>query len=139
MSVFLTASAGARTIDLQVNLGTPVMEAGKNQKTFLKIGLRGFDLPQESDRAPVNLAIVLDRSGSMAGEKLARAREAAIKAIGLLQSGDIVSVVTYDSVVNVVVPATKVSDKQSIYGRSAASTMAAARHCLQGSARGPPK
>jgi Ca-activated chloride channel family protein len=51
----------------------------------------------------------------MAGEKLARAREAAIKAIGLLQSGDIVSVVTYDSVVNVVVPATKVSDKQSIY------------------------
>ncbi len=114
-AVFMTASAEARTIDLQVNLGTPVMEAGKNQKTFLKIGLKGFDLPQESDRAPVNLAIVLDRSGSMAGEKLARAREAAIKAIGLLQSGDIVAVVTYDSVVNVVVPATRVSDKQSIY------------------------
>ncbi len=115
VSVFLTTSAGARTIDLQVNLGTPVMEAGKNQKTFLKIGLKGFDLPAESDRAPVNMAIVLDRSGSMAGEKLARAREAAIKAIGLLQSGDIVAVVTYDSVVNVVVPATRVSDKQSIY------------------------
>ena len=115
LSVFMTAGASARTIDLQVNLGTPVMEAGKNQKTFLKIGLRGFDLPVESDRAPVNMAIVLDRSGSMAGEKLARAREAAIKAIGLLQSGDIVSVVTYDSVVNVVVPATKVDDKQSIY------------------------
>lgn len=114
-SVFLATSAGARTIDLQVNLGTPVMEAGKNQKTFLKIGLRGFELPGEFDRAPVNMAIVLDRSGSMAGEKLARAREAAIKAIGLLQSGDIVSVVTYDSVVNVVVPATKVDDKQSIY------------------------
>lgn len=115
VSVFFTASAGARTIDLQVNLGTPVMEAGKNQKTFLKIGLRGFHIPEESDRAPVNMAIVLDRSGSMAGEKLARAKEAAIKAIGLLQSGDIISVVTYDSVVNVVVPATKVSDKQSIY------------------------
>ena len=115
LSLFVTASASARMIDLQVNLGTPVMEAGKNQKTFLKIGLRGFDLPVESDRAPVNMAIVLDRSGSMAGDKLARAREAAIKAIGLLQSGDIVSVVTYDSVVNVVVPATKVSDKQSIY------------------------
>ncbi len=115
LSVFMTTSASARTIDLQVNLGTPVMEAGKNQKTFLKIGLKGFDLPGEFDRAPVNIAIVLDRSGSMAGEKLAHAREAAIKAIGLLQSGDIVSVVTYDSVVNVVVPATKVDDKQSIY------------------------
>ena len=84
MSLFLTTSAGARTIDLQVNLGTPVMEAGKNQKTFLKIGLRGFDLPEESDRAPVNMAIVLDRSGSMAGPKLARAREAAIMATAAL-------------------------------------------------------
>ncbi len=115
VSMFLTTSASARTIDLQVNLGTPVMEAGKNQKTFLKIGLKGFDLLEESDRAPVNMAIVLDRSGSMAGEKLARAREAAIMAIGLLRSMDIVSVVTYDSVVNVVVPATRVRDKQSIY------------------------
>ena len=114
-SVFLTTPAGARTIDLNVNLGTPVMEAGKNQKTFLKIGLKGFALPPESDRAPVNMAIVLDRSGSMRGQKLARAKEAAIKAIGLLQSNDIVSVVTYDSVVNVVVPATRVSDKQTIY------------------------
>jgi len=114
-SVFLTTSAGARTIDLQVNLGTPVMEAGKNQKTFLKIGLKGFDLLEESDRAPVNMAIVLDRSGSMAGDKIARAREAAIMAIGLLRPMDIVSVITYDSVVNVVVPATRVSDKQSIY------------------------
>jgi Ca-activated chloride channel homolog len=119
-SVFLTTSAGARTIDLQVNLGTPVMEAGKNQKTFLKIGLKGFDLLEESDRAPVNMAIVLDRSGSMAGEKIARAREAAIMAIGLLRPMDIVSVVTYDSVVNVVVPATRVSDKQSIYRKISA-------------------
>ena len=70
-SVFFATNAVARTIDLQVNLGTPVMEAGKNQKTFLKIGLRGFELPGEFDRAPVNMAIVLDRSGSMAGEKLA--------------------------------------------------------------------
>ncbi len=115
VSVFLSASASARTIDLQVNLGTPVMEAGKNQKTFLKVGLRGFEQLEESDRAPVNLAIVLDRSGSMAGEKLARAREAAIMAIGLLRSDDIVSVVTYDNIVNVVVPATRVSDKQFIY------------------------
>ena len=114
-ALLTTTGASARTIELQVNLGTPVMEAGKIQKTFLKVGLRGFDLPIESDRASVNLAIVLDRSGSMAGEKLARAKEAAIMAIGLLNSRDIVSMVTYDSVVNVVVPATRVTDKQSIY------------------------
>ena len=114
VSIFLAAGAPARTIDLQVNLGTPVMVAGKHQKTFLKIGLKGFDVFEESDRAPVNLAIVLDRSGSMAGDKLARAREAAIMAIGLLRSDDIVSVITYDNVVNVVVPATR-CQRQAIH------------------------
>jgi len=109
------AQAAAKTIDLNVNLGTPYIEAGRTQKTFLKVGLKGFDLPLETDRAPVNLSIVLDRSGSMQGEKLARAREAAIMAIDLLGSDDIVSVVTYDNVVRVVVPATKVDDKRSIY------------------------
>ena len=49
MSALLTTTgASARTIDLQVNLGTPVMVAGKIQKTFLKVGLKGFDLPRET-------------------------------------------------------------------------------------------
>ena len=83
--------AGAATIDLHVDLGTPVMETGQKQKTFLKVGVKGYKFPEESDRAPVNLAIVLDRSGSMHGEKLAKAKEAAIMAIDLLNSKDIVS------------------------------------------------
>lgn len=116
------SSVNARTINLEVDLGTPVMEAGKNQKTFLKVSLKGMDMPEESDRAPVNLAIVLDRSGSMRGEKLDRAREAAILAIGLLRSDDIVSVVTYDDVVRVTVPATRLHDKQSIYAAIRAIT-----------------
>ncbi len=106
---------GARTVDLTVNLGTPVIEAGKIQKTFLKVGLTGFDILEKSSRPSVNLAIVLDRSGSMRGEKIARAKEAAIMAIGMLNSDDIISVVTYDDVVKVVVPATKVMDKETIY------------------------
>ncbi len=117
-----TGLASARTIDLNVNLGTPVLEAGKNQKTFLKVGLKGFDLPGETDRAPVNLAIVLDRSGSMRGEKLRKAREAAILAIDLLRADDIVSVVTYDDVVRVAVPATRLHDKESIYAAIRAIT-----------------
>jgi Ca-activated chloride channel family protein len=105
----------SRTVDLNVNLGTPVIEAGKTQKTFLKVALTGFDVLEQTSRPQVNLAIVLDRSGSMRGEKIARAKEAAIMAIGMLNSDDIVSVVTYDDVVNVVVPATKLTDKETIY------------------------
>ena len=51
----------------------------------------------------------------MSGSKIGHAKEAAIMAIERLDSQDIVSVITYDNEVNVVVPATKVTDKESIY------------------------
>ena len=122
-SAFLMANvANARTINLEVDLGTPVMVEGKNQTTFLKVGLEGVHFPEDSDRAPVNLAIVMDRSGSMRGEKLQRAREAAILAIDLLRSDDIVSVVTYDDVVRVVVPSTRLDNKESVYASIRAIT-----------------
>ncbi|MEA3366127.1 MAG: VWA domain-containing protein, partial [Candidatus Hydrogenedentes bacterium] len=61
-----------------------------------------------------NVAIVLDKSGSMTGEKSKHAKEAAIMAIRRLRKDDIVSVVVYDTTVNVLVPATKLSNKESI-------------------------
>lgn len=33
-------------------------------------------MPPTDERSPVNLALVLDRSGSMSGDKIAKAREA---------------------------------------------------------------
>mgnify|MGYP002624434775 FL=1 len=68
----------------------------------------------DKKRPPVNVALVLDKSGSMKGQKIKKAREAAISAIGRLREDDIVSVITYDSTVHVVVPATKLTDKQAI-------------------------
>lgn len=55
-------------------------------------------------RPPVNLALVLDRSGSMAGEKIRLAKEAAVDALNRLESRDRVAVVFYDSRIDVVVP-----------------------------------
>jgi Ca-activated chloride channel family protein len=73
------------------------------------------DRPAEAHRrAPVNVALVLDKSGSMGGRKIAEARQAAILAVQRLQADDIVSVVVYDSVVRVIVPATKARDKSAI-------------------------
>jgi Ca-activated chloride channel family protein len=60
------------------------------------------------------VAIVLDKSGSMTGAKLEKAKEAAIAAIERLSEKDIVSVVAYDSQVKVIVPATKLADKHSV-------------------------
>ncbi|HMB70963.1 MAG TPA: VWA domain-containing protein, partial [bacterium] len=50
----------------------------------------------------------------MRGEKLAAAKRAALLAVDRLHDEDIVSVVTYESTVNVLVPATRASDRATI-------------------------
>jgi Ca-activated chloride channel homolog len=51
----------------------------------------------DARRAPMNLSIVLDRSGSMEGAKLEKARQAAAMAVNKLGDDDIFSLVTYDT------------------------------------------
>ncbi len=61
-------------------------------------------------RPPVNLAFVLDRSGSMGGHnKLSLAKQAALESIHRLEAEDRFAVVTYDDRVDVVMPGTQAS------------------------------
>ena len=113
-AAFCAAQACADQVNLNVALGQPVLLAGKKNTTFLKVGLTGFEMKDVGDRAPVNVVIVLDKSGSMSGEKIAKAKEAAIMAVGRLSPRDIVSVISYDDSVHVLVPATRVSDRGAI-------------------------
>ncbi|MEY4636232.1 MAG: Family ership [Acidobacteriota bacterium] len=57
-------------------------------------------------RTPVDVALVLDRSGSMNGNKLTRAREAVTHAIRLLKPEDHLGVVCYDDQVTTVLDRT---------------------------------
>jgi Ca-activated chloride channel family protein len=63
--------------------------------------------PAQQNRVPINISIVLDRSGSMAGEKLEAARDAAAFLIQRLAPEDVVSVVAYDDGIDTIaMPAT---------------------------------
>lgn len=62
----------------------------------------------------MNIAIVLDKARSMQGSKIEEARRGAIEAVKRLGPNDIVSVITYDSTVQVLVPATKLTDKAAV-------------------------
>jgi Ca-activated chloride channel homolog len=106
----------AATVDLEVSVSNPFLIADQEQTIFLKVGLTGSDIGEER-RTPANVSIVLDRSGSMDGEKMARAKEAASIAISMLDDRDIVSIVTYSDTVSVLVPATRVSDRNYIQRR----------------------
>ena len=77
----------------------PVADGGWLLRALLKI--EGTPRPPEG-RVPLNLSIVLDRSGSMMGEKLEAAKEAARSLVQRLWPEDVVSVVTYDDEVQVV-------------------------------------
>lgn len=77
----------------------PVADGGCLLRALLKIE----GAPRTDDaRVPLNLSIVLDRSGSMMGEKLAAAKEAARSLVQRLWPDDVVSVVTYDDQVQIV-------------------------------------
>ena len=67
-----------------------------------------------ASRLPLNFSLVLDRSGSMAGEKIRTMREAVKNIVDQLESDDIISVVTFESRVQVLVPAQAVTDKAGI-------------------------
>jgi Ca-activated chloride channel family protein len=64
------------------------------------------------ERPPLNLALVIDRSGSMGGTKLSHARKAARFLAGELTGRDRLAIVSFDDEVTVVVPSTPVTDPQ---------------------------
>lgn len=113
----LTFLGQAKTTTTQVTvkteLASPVVLADEQQQNYLKISLIGHESEQQT-RVPINLALVIDRSTSMSGDRIEKAREAAIMAINLLNEDDTISVVAYDSDAKVVIPATKVIDKTKL-------------------------
>lgn len=84
-------------IRMTAGLSDPVLHAGAARKVFLKVDLDARAVGEKPTRVPVNLALVLDRSGSMAGEKLERAKTAARALVGKLSSEDRLAIVTYGS------------------------------------------
>lgn len=114
----LALAAGAADtppkVRLSADLAHPSILAGKKMTTYLKVGLTGFDLEPSAKRAPVNVAIVIDKSGSMGGDKIRHAKEAAKQALDRLGPGDTVSVVAFSDKVRVVAPASSLSEREAV-------------------------
>jgi Ca-activated chloride channel homolog len=66
------------------------------------------------DRPPLNLNLALDRSGSMAGDKLDYAKQAACYAVENLLPCDRISITLFDTHVHTLVPSTLATDKAKI-------------------------
>src|SRR5262245_11099535 len=69
------------------------------------------DAPRHTSRAPLNLALVLDRSGSMQGDKLRYVQQAACHVLDMLDERDRVAVVAYDDQISVITRSEPVSER----------------------------
>ncbi len=70
--------------------------------------------PDQEEFQSSALALVVDRSGSMSGQKIEICKSAAIATAELLNSKDYIGVYAFDSAVHVVVPMTRVNSTSTI-------------------------
>ncbi|CFQ49757.1 von Willebrand factor type A domain-containing protein [Yersinia frederiksenii] len=116
LPLFVMAKAAIPAVTVKSELSAPVMLANSEDKNYLKISLTGFNLDSKR-RSPINLALVIDRSTSMTGDRIEKAREAAILAVNMLDASDTLSVVAYDNNAEVIIPATKVNNKPALIAK----------------------
>lgn len=111
-----SAPSGAATVrpvavgalELRAGLQSSHVLAGSHE-THMAVTVRGPGLDQARVRPPINLAVVLDRSGSMADGKLDDAKAAARELIRQLRADDRFTVIAYGTEVEVVVPSSAVN------------------------------
>jgi Ca-activated chloride channel homolog len=106
-------SAG-ETLRLNLVPDREVLLRGSPQEIVVKIDLSAMADRQKHRRTPLNLAVVLDKSGSMTGAKLEKARQAALAVVDRLGPQDVFSLVIYSDEARVLVPAQKVEDKDTL-------------------------
>lgn len=114
VALFLSLAAGsspaANAVLLDVAADMPVVEAGKTQRIVVRALVRPGTTVTRRDRAPLAVALVLDKSGSMRSDnKIANARRGAIEALKALDGRDVASVVAYDTSASLLLPARSVS------------------------------
>ena len=105
-----TRDASMQPVRVHVDVDRSVLPAETPDRAIVKVGLDCEPPVRRDLRPPVNIALVIDRSGSMSGDKIVKAREAALEAVRRLSPDDIVALVVYDTTVQTLVPAQRVGN-----------------------------
>jgi Ca-activated chloride channel family protein len=75
-------------------------------------GLSGF--VAQGTRTPLNLCLVIDRSGSMEGPPMEYVKQACAHVVDLLSPNDVLSIVVFDEIVEVLMAPQRVTNKEPI-------------------------
>lgn len=103
--------AHASEVKLSAGLGQSVIPSNGG-KVYLRLNLKALAHEASENRPPINVGLVLDRSGSMRGPRIAAAKEAARMALSRLGNDDVVALVAYNHKVNILQPARQLSNHE---------------------------
>ncbi|MCB9032639.1 MAG: VWA domain-containing protein [Chitinophagales bacterium] len=112
---FATTKNGAITLKagLSNDFFTPNIRNG-----YLYVEVQADEFKNEKvERLPLNISLVIDRSGSMSGDKIKYVKEAAKFVVNNMSKDDILSIIIYDDQVEVLQEAIKVENKQLIINK----------------------
>jgi Ca-activated chloride channel family protein len=95
----------------QMDVDRELIARGVPSERILEIRVQAPKSAGQKKRPRLNLALVLDRSGSMSGDKLNYVKKAAKHVLTLLQEQHTAALVTYDDEVDLVSPSVNVTDE----------------------------
>ncbi|MFC5648605.1 VWA domain-containing protein [Paenibacillus solisilvae] len=109
----------AETVTIAHRWSRRYFPSGGAEKVYLLVEVRGTaDI--RSDRAPVNIGLVLDRSGSMSGKPLDYSRKACQYVTEQMGQNDLLSMVVFDDEIETVFAPEKVTHKDLMKHKIAA-------------------
>ncbi len=130
-AIFLACSRGktpagvaASPVTLDAALGNKFVKSGASQAMVARIGLSAKKR-SATQRPPVNLALLVDTSGSMEGKAIADARAASLALVDSLSRDDRLAVIVFDSKAEVLLPSTRLDDADAKELRAKISAMKA--------------
>ncbi len=118
VSLALPAAPRAAEVKVDADLGRTVLPTSDPGSVYLRLSLKSLAAGKRERRTPINAAIVIDRSGSMQGDRIAAAKEGARVALERLSSDDTVALVAYNHDVDVLSPAAPLGDSQARLNRA---------------------
>lgn len=100
-------------VNMEMRWGNHEISTVDNE-AVLQIGLATDRLKDLSNVPPVNVSLVIDKSGSMSGDRIAKAKQAALEFVKRLRDQDKISIVAFDNGVQVMLPATSAGNRQQV-------------------------